>query len=155
MSNKQLYQKNIFLQKSKDKCNPDILKKKDDIDKNRKLNVFKKSNITYNSITNHTPDNIKTQKDLELQKDCVLSNIDNIITQKKIEREEQDQKLKPLKQKIIINDYIEKNNMQNFNEMKEEQTEYINTYKKVVENNKNRYDDILSNLQNLGILNNK
>ena len=28
MSNKQLYQKNVFLQKSKDKFNPDVLKKK-------------------------------------------------------------------------------------------------------------------------------
>ena len=154
MNNKQLYQKNVFLQKSKDKFNPDVLKKKDDIDKNRKTNVFKKSNTTYNSITNNTPENIKSQKDLELQKDSVILNLESIIMQKKKEREEQEILLKPQKQKIIIEDNIEQKKIQDFNEMKEEQTEYLNTHKKVVEDNKNRYDDILCNLKNLGILNN-
>jgi len=154
MSNKQLYQKNVFLQKSKDKFNPDVLKKKDDVDKNRKINVFKKSNTTYNSITNHTPESIKSQKDLELQKDSVIQNLESIIMQKKKEREEQEIQLKPQKQKIIIEENIEQKKIQDFNEMKEEQTEYLNTHKKVVEDNKNRYDDILCNLKNLGILNN-
>jgi hypothetical protein len=154
MSNKQLYQKNVFLQKSKDKFNPDVLKKKDDVDKNRKINVFKKSNTTYNSITNHTPESIKSQKDLELQKDSVIQNLESIIMQKKKEREEQEIQLKPQKQKIIIDENSEQKKIQDFNEMKEEQTEYLNTHKKVVEDNKNRYEDILSNLKNLGILNN-
>ena len=154
MSNKQLYQKNVFLQKSKDKFNPDVLKKKDDVDKNRKINVFKKSNTTYNSITNHTPETIKSQKDLELQKDSVIQNLESIIMQKKKEREEQEIQLKPQKQKIIIEENIEQKKIQDFNEMKEEQTEYLNTHKKIVEDNKNRYDDILCNLKNLGILNN-
>jgi hypothetical protein len=154
MSNKQLYQKNVFLQKSKDKFNPDVLKKKDDVDKNRKINVFKKSITTYNSITNHTPENIKSQKDLELQKDSVIQNLESIIMQKKKEREEQEMQLKPQKQKIIIDENSEQKKIQDFNEMKEEQTEYLNTHKKVVEENKNRYEDILSNLKNLGILNN-
>jgi len=154
MSNKQLYQKNVFLQKSKDKFNPDVLKKKDDVDKNRKINVFKKSITTYNSITNHTPENIKSQKDLELQKDSVIQNLESIIMQKKKEREDQEMQLKPQKQKIIIDENSEQKKIQDFNEMKEEQTEYLNTHKKVVEENKNRYEDILSNLKNLGILNN-
>ena len=154
MSNKQLYQKNVFLQKSKDKFNPDVLKKKDDVDKNRKINVFKKSSTTYNSITNHTPENIKSQKDLELQKDSVIQNLESIIMQKKKEREDQEMQLKPQKQKIIIDENSEQKKIQDFNEMKEEQTEYLNTHKKVVEENKNRYEDILSNLKNLGILNN-
>ncbi len=153
MSNKQLYQKNVFLQKTKDKFNPDVLKKKDDIDKNRKVNVFRKSNTTYNSITNHTPENIKSQKDLELQKDSVIQNIDSIIMQKKKEREEQEIQLKPAKHKLVMEDTISEKKIQDFNEMKDEQNEYLNTHKKVVETNKNRYDDILNNLKNLGILN--
>lgn len=154
MNNRQLYQKNVFLQKTKDKFNPDVLKKKDEVDKNRKVSVFKKSNTTYNSITNHTPENIKSQKDLELQKDSALQNIESIILQKKKEREDQEVQLKPQKQKIVMEETIEQKKIQDFNEMKDEQTEYLNTHKKVVEQNKNRYDDILSNLKNLGILNN-
>ncbi len=153
MNNKQLYQKNVFLQKSKDKYNPDVLKKKNDVDKTRQVNVFKKSNTTYNSITNHTPENIKSQKDLELQKDSAIQNIESIIMQKKKEREEQEILLKPQKQKIVMEDVVEQKKIHDFNEMKEEQTEYLNTHKKVVEENKNRYDDILNNLKNLGILN--
>ena len=154
MSNKQLYQKNVFLQKTKDKFNPDVLKAKDAIDKNRKINVFKKTNVTYNSITNNTPENIKSQKDLELQKDNAIQNIETVMAQIKKDREEQEIQLKPQKQKLIINETLEKKKIHDFNEMKEEQTEYLNTHKKVVEINKNRYDDILSNLKNLGILNN-
>ena len=65
---KQLIQKNVFIQKSKDKFNPDVIKKVESEDKNRKVSVFKKTNQTYNSITNQNPDSIKTQKDLELEK---------------------------------------------------------------------------------------
>ena len=79
---KQLIQKNVFIQKSKDKFNPDVIKKVESEDKNRKVSVFKKTNQTYNSITNQNPDNIKTQKDLELEKDNPLNNIEQIILQK-------------------------------------------------------------------------
>jgi len=154
MSNKQLYQKNVFLQKTKDKFNPDVLKAKEDIDKNRKLNVFKKTNVTYNSITNNTPENIKSQKDLELQKDNAIQNIETIMTQIKKDREEQEIQFKPIKQKLIMDKTNEQKKNNDFNEMKEEQNEYLNTHKKTVEINKTRYDDILCNLKNLGILNN-
>ena len=43
--NKQLYQKNLFLQKTKEKFNPDVSKKTDEYDKSRKCMIFKKSNI--------------------------------------------------------------------------------------------------------------
>ena len=151
--NKQLYQKNLFLQKSKDKFNPDVLKKKEDFDKNRKINIFKKSTVTYNSITNQVPDNIKNQKDLELNKDLVITDLDNIIMQKKKEREEQDILLKPQKQKLVTNDNIIDDKNQDFNELKTEQTQYLDTQKKIIETNKNKYEDIMNNLKNLGILN--
>lgn len=44
MNNKQLYQKNVFLQKSKDKFNPDVLKKKQRLIKLDKL-MFLKNQI--------------------------------------------------------------------------------------------------------------
>lgn len=150
--NKQLYYKNLFLQKSKDKFNPDVIIKKDEFDKNRKINIFKKSTVTYNSITNQTPNNIKNQKDLELGKDSAIGDLENIIMQKKKEREDQDILLKPQKQKLVLNDNVDNNN-QDFNELKNEQTQYLNTQNKIIETNKNKYDDIMNNLKNLGILN--
>jgi hypothetical protein len=153
MNNKQLYQKNLFLQKSKDKFNPDVIMKKDEFDKNRKVNIFKKSTVTYNSITNQIPNNIKNQKDLELGKDSAIIDLENIIMQKKKEREEQDILLKPQKQKLVLNDNINDNKNQDFNDLKTEQTQYLNTQKKIIETNKNKYDDIMNNLKDLGILN--
>ena len=150
---KHLYQKNLFLQKSKDKFNPDVITKKDEFDKNRKVNIFKKSTVTYNSITNQIPNNIKNQKDLELCKDSAISDLENIIMQKKKERDDQDILLKPPKQKLVLNDDINDNKNQDFNELKTEQTQYLNTQKKIIETNKNKYDDIMNNLKNLGILN--
>lgn len=80
--------------------------------------------------------------------------MESIIMQKKKEREEQEVLLKPQKQKIVMEDVVEQKKIHDFNEMKEEQTEYLNTHKKAVEENKTRYDGILNNLKNLGILNN-
>jgi hypothetical protein len=151
--NKQLYQKNLFLQKSKDKFNPDVIIKKDEFDKNRKVNIFKKSTVTYNSITNQIPNNINNQKDLELSKDSAITDLENIIMQKKKEREEQDILLKPQKQKLVLNDNINTDKNQDFNDLKTEQTHYLNTQKKIIETNKNKYEDIMNNLKNLGILN--
>jgi hypothetical protein len=88
MSN-DLLQKNIFYQNSKDKYNPDIIIKKNNVENDRAKNIFKKNNITYNSITNHTPNIINTSKDLELQKDTPLINIDKLIALKQQERTEQ------------------------------------------------------------------
>jgi hypothetical protein len=149
---KQLYQKNIFLQKTKEKFNPDLIKKKEEADKVRKINVFKKSSITYNSITNKTPTNVKNQKDLELEKDNVITNIENIVLQKKKERETQEIQFKPQKQKLLPDENINIKD-ENFIELKSEQKEYINSQKKIIENNKNKYNDIMSNLKSLGIIN--
>ena len=146
--------KNVFIQKSNKKFNPDILKKVEFEDKNRTQSVYKKSNQTYNSITNQNPENIKTQKDLELEKDNPLDNIEQIILQKKKEREEQDDKLKPVKQKVLLNESNESSVMiQNFNELKNENTEFFNQQQKIIDNNKNKYESIMKNLKHLGIVN--
>lgn len=149
-----IYQKNIIFQKLNTKHNPDVLKKKESEDKSRLTSIFKKSSITYNSITNEIPSNIKTQKDLELNIDKPLNNIDQIILNKKKERDLQDLSNKPLKQKVIAADTSVENITNNFNELKEDQTTFINTQKIVIESNKNKFNDIMKNLKELGILNN-
>ena len=55
---------NVFLQKSKDKYNPDVTQKKSVLDKTRKENIFKKNTVVYNSITNQVPENVRSHKNL-------------------------------------------------------------------------------------------
>ena len=143
--------KNIFLQKSKEKYNPDVLKKNIYEDINRKQTIFKKTNIVYNSITNNNIEDVKTQKDLELPKDNPLTNIESIFLQKKQEREEYDNNNKPIKQKILVNENVQL--AETFNELKDEQTNFSDKQKKIIETNKNKFDDIMKNLKNMGILN--
>lgn len=151
--NKQLYQKNLFLQKTKEKFNPDVSKKTDDFNKSRKCMIFKKSNVIYNPITNTVPTNITNQKDLELTKDTVISNLSSIVLNKKKEREVQESTLKPIKQKIVINNQFQKEEVTEFLDLKNEQTKYLDSHNKFIQTNKNKYDDIMNNLKNLGIIN--
>jgi predicted glycosyltransferase len=147
--NNELLQKNIFYQKSKEKYNPDIIIKKSNIESERTKNIFKKNNITYNSITNQTPDVINTSKDLELKKDTAIMNIDQIVILKQQERIEQQTLIKPNKQKIIM---VEEQKQSN-NELKNVHQDFIR--KQTNENiiNKNKYEDIVKDLKDLGIFN--
>jgi hypothetical protein len=142
---------NIFLQKSKDKFNPDVISKKTSIEKDRKNNIFKKNDIVYNSITNLTPNNIKTTKDLELQKDTPICNLDLLLAEKTKERNEQEIINKTTKQKIIINNNEQ---TQTYNELKSELLNFTNLQKNEIKTNKNKYENIIDNLKNLGIINN-
>ena len=147
---------NVFLQKSKDKYNPDINQKISTLTKARKENIFKKNTIVYNSITNQIPENIISHKDLELQKDSKLNNIDKLILKKEEERKLLDQecKLKNFKKKIIMNDNTNNEVSSSFTEMKQIQSDYDNNRNKQIEQNKNKYDNIINNLKDLGIINN-
>jgi hypothetical protein len=147
---------NIFLQKSKEKYNPDIIQKKNNLDKIRKENIFKKNTIVYNSITNQVPENIMSYKDLELEKDVTINNINQLIAKKTKERNELEEefKQKTPKQKIVMHDNTVNNNSSTFNEMKKIQSEYIIDHTKKIETNKNKYDHIMKNLKDLGIINN-
>jgi hypothetical protein len=147
---------NVFLQKSKDKYNPDINQKISTLTKARKENIFKKNTIVYNSITNQIPENIISHKDLELQKDSKLNNIDKLILKKEEERKLLDQecKLKNFKKKIIMNDNTNNEVSSSFTEMKQIQSDYVNNRNKQIEQNKNKYDNIINNLKDLGIINN-
>lgn len=147
---------NVFLQKSKDKYNPDVNQKKCNLEKTRKENVFKKNTIVYNPITNQVPENIKSYKDLELEKDVAIDNINQVIAKKTEERIalEEEFKQKNPKQKIIMTDNTTTDKPLTFTEMKNIQTEYSIHHKKKIETNKNKYDDIMKNLKDLGIINN-
>lgn len=146
-------EQNIFYQKSKSKYNPDVNLKKNIIEKERNINLFKKNDIIYNSITNIVPTNIKTFKDLELQKDLPINNIDKLIAEKNKERQNLELELNNNKQKFTINEpVVEK--IQNYNELKNIQSNFLKKQNIEIQDNKNRYEDIMNDLKYLGIINN-
>jgi hypothetical protein len=145
-----LLEKNIFIKMNQNKFNPDINTKTEDIKNERENNIFIKSNTTYNSITNHVPLDIKSQKDLELNKDKPLENLKDIILNKAKERHEQEQLFKPTKQKIVNNEISDI--IQNFTELKIDQNNFKNEQQNIINNNKHKYENILQNLKSLRIL---
>ena len=147
---------NVFLQKSKEKYNPDVNQKECTIKKTRKENVFKKNTVVYNSITNQVPENIKSSRDLELDKDIAITNINQLIEKKNNERKalEEEFKQKNPKQKMIMTDNTTTEKISTFTEMKKIQADYSTQHNKKVEINKNKYGDIMKNLKDLGIINN-
>jgi len=149
-----LLEQNIFYQKCKDKYNPDVLIKKNKIELNRSEIIFKKNDLVYNSITNNIPQDIRSQKDLELNRDLPITNIEVLVQQKNKERIEDDNINKNIKQKVIINNEISSNENLIHKELKNEQIEFSKIQNNQIKNNKNRYDDIIINLKNLGIINN-
>jgi hypothetical protein len=150
---KQLLQNNIFYQQSKNKSNPDVLVKKTTTEKSRAENIFKKNSVVYNSITNQTLTDIKTQKDLELNKDKPINNIEKILADKAKERQDQEILCKPIKQKIVMeNKSIE--STQVFTDLKKDLNDYANKQNIEIQTNKNKYVNIMNNLKNLGIIKN-
>ena len=149
--NNKLMQKNVFFQTNKKKSNPDILTKKREKDNERKTNIFKSSSVTYNSITNQIPNTIKTQRDLELIKDTPIDNIAHLIEEKAKERIIEEQKFKPVKQKMISTD---ENilDIQHFNELKSEHQQITKEQNNIILNNKSKFNGLLNNLKNLGII---
>jgi hypothetical protein len=149
MSN--LLKNNIFVQKSKEKFNPDILEKKNNLEKDRNNNIFRENKYIYNSITNNTPDVIKNIKDLELKKDLPINNMKNILEEKNKERLEQELKQNELNRnnnkKIIFDDLISNNESCLHNNLKNEQNDFI----KSTDTTK-KYNNIVNNLKNLGII---
>jgi len=147
---------NVFLVKSQEKYNPDVNQRKCTLEKARKENVFKKNTIVYNSITNQVPENIRSHRDLELEKDNAITNINQLIAKKNEERIalEEEFKQKIPKQKMIMTDNNTTDKPATFTEMKKMQIEYAIDHTKKVETNKNKYDDIMKNLKDLGIINN-
>jgi hypothetical protein len=142
---------NIFIS-NKDKFNPDVLNnlsKK----KNERNNIrFNNINEIYNPITNIIPDKITSQKDLLLNIKSSNVNINDLINQKEKERRLQDEKLKPIKTNININqkqDNIDYN-IESYNEMKNKSEQY----KKQIELQKRKNDNVYNELYKLGIIKN-
>ena len=147
--NNNLLQNNVFFKQNKDKFNPDVIEKQKNLQNDFSVNIFKNNTkLVYNSIIDKIPDEVKSSKDLEIPKDEPIKDYQHLINTKFKERNEQDTQLKPIKQKIIVDQSIEKDD--SYNNMKEDNKTFINNQHKVITNTK--LDNILENLKDLGIL---
>jgi hypothetical protein len=144
---------NIFFKNKKDKFNPDVINNLTKKTSERKKTEFIESKIIYNGITNDVPNKIKNSNDLKLDIDESIdtNTMRKIIKQKEDERSKQDYDLKPQKLKCLPENLIIDKHIENFDELKKNSESYI---KKTVQEHsvqKSKYDNIISNLKDLGI----
>ena len=144
---------NIFFQNKKDKFNPDVIKNLTKKSSERKKTEYQESKIIYNGITNEVPDKIKSSKDLKLKVDESIdnNNIKKMIKQKEEERTRQDYDLKPQKLKSLPENLIVDKHIENFDELKKNSEAYIKKTVQEQNQQKSKYDNIISNLKDLGI----
>ena len=146
---------NIFFKNKNDKYNPDINNKFSQKETERLNNNYNLSNIIYNPITGIIPNIIKTPDDLKINNEINIYDINKLISDKEIERKQQEQLFKNNEKSLlnnqqtkVINNYNQNNYNDNFNELKE---------KSLINNNNNnenkKFNNILSELKDLGILN--
>lgn len=141
---------NIFLKNKKDKHNPDVISNYSKFNNTRKKSDFKESKVIYNAITANVPDRIKNAKDLQLKKDLPLENTKRMLAQKMDERNKQEGDLKPQKLKSLPQNLIVEKKIENFEELKKSSETHIKKSQTELEKQKHKYEDILSNLKNLG-----
>lgn len=144
---------NIFFKNKKDKFNPDVINNLSKKTLERKKTEFIESKIIYNGITNDVPNKIKNSNDLKLDIDESIdtNTMKKFIKQKEDERNKQDYDLKPQKLKCLPDNLIIDKHIENFDELKKNSESYI---KKTVQEQsvqKSKYDNIISNLKDLGI----
>jgi hypothetical protein len=144
---------NIFFQNKKDKFNPDVIKNLSKKSSERKKTEFQESKIIYNGITNEVPDKIKNSKDLKLKVDESIDNnsMKKMIKQKEDERNRQDYDLKPQKLKCLPDNLIVDKHIENFDELKKNSEAHIKKTAQEQTQQKSKYDNIISNLKDLGI----
>lgn len=149
-----LMENNIFLKNKKDKFNPDVITNLSKKSTERKKNEFQISKNIYNPITNSVPDNIKSGKDLKLQKDNSIqgNDIKKLIKQKEDERNKQYNELKPLKIKSLPTNLIVDKHIENFEELKNNSESFVKKTNQEQNQQKDKYNNIISGLQNLGII---
>lgn len=145
---------NIFFKGKNSKSNPDVIKIISKKVIERRKNEFQSSKVIYNGITNEIPKDVKNQKDLKLKNDesINLLELKKIIKDKQTERSKQDNDLKPIKTKTLPSNYIIDKHIQNFDELKKTSEDHV---QKVVQDHsvqKNKYENIMSSLKDLGIL---
>jgi hypothetical protein len=145
---------NIFLKNKKDKFNPDVITNLSKKANERKKNEFQISKNIYNPITSSIPENIKSGKDLKLQKDDSITNNDikNLIKKKEEERNKQYNDLKPLKIKSLPDNLIIDKHIENFEELKNNSDTFVKKINQEQSQQKDKYNTIISGLQNLGII---
>ena len=137
---------NIFFKNKKDKFNPDLPDKMTQKEQERIKTEFKKSLTIYNPITNIIPTKITNQNDLKLKLDSGSKNIKKMIQEKTNERSEQDKEFKPSKTKITNNNNNNTDNINTFDTLKK------NSEVKSNIENKNKYNNVLDGLKELGII---
>ncbi len=152
---------NIFIKLNKNKYNPDIESKLNNISQERTQTKFNLSKTIYNPITGVIPDKLNTQNDLVLQKDKHIVDIKSLISQKEFERAEQNEIYKPIKTKIVNNIIQDSNNLVKDDSFKNDSfknNDYIKTYNELkhiippTNINQNNYNNILGDLKDLGII---
>jgi hypothetical protein len=144
---------NIFFKNKKDKFNPDVINNLSKKTSERKKTEFLESKIIYNGITNDVPTKIKNSDDLKLDIDeSIDSNtMKKIIKQKEDERNKQDYDLKPIKLKCLPENLIIDKHIENFEELKTNSESHIKKTEQEQSHQKLKYDNIISNLKDLGI----
>ncbi len=165
---------NIFVKMKRDKFNPDVENKLKGKEVERDKTKFDLTTSIYNPITGVVPTQIRSNNDLILEKDCAYStnDIKKLIIEKANERASQDIQYKPVQTKVINNNpqgnsNISQNNHSNQdNYQQQSRTNYIETYEelkrgssnmkneqaKSVNQNKEKYNNILDGLKDLGII---
>ena len=145
---------NIFFKNKKDKFNPDVINNLSKKTSERKKTEFLESKIIYNGITNDVPNKIKNSKDLKLDVDESIdtNTMKKIIKQKEDERSKQDYDLKPQKLKSLPENLIIDKHIENFDELKKNSESHIKKITQEQTHQKSKYDNIISNLKDLGIL---
>jgi hypothetical protein len=145
---------NIFFKNKKEKFNPDVINNLSKKTLERKKIEFLESKIIYNGITNDIPNKIKNSKDLKLEIDESIdtNTMKKIIKQKEDERSKQDYDLKPQKLKCLPENLIIDKHIENFDELKKNSESHINKITQEQTHQKSKYDNIISNLKDLGIL---
>ena len=159
---------NIFVKMKRDKFNPDVENKLKGKESEREKTRFDLTTNIYNPITGVVPAQIRSNNDLILEKDCAYSNTDikKLIMEKENERVSQDIQYKPVKTKVINNNPQMSSGQNQDNYQQQSRTNYIETYEelkrgsanvkieqaKSVNQNKEKYNNILDGLKDLGII---
>ena len=144
-------QNNIFIKEKIGKSNPDIITNLSKKSSERKKNEFVASNNVINSITNIVPDKIRNQKDLLLEKDTPLQNMNKLIIARKNERSREEYDTKPQQMKVLPSNLTADKQINNFQELKTTSEIQIKNTLEQQKLQKSKYNDIMNNLKQSGL----
>lgn len=142
---------NIFIKEKKGKSNPDIITNLSKKNTERKKNEYVASNNVINSITNKVPEKIRNQKDLLLEKDTPLQNINKLIMARKNERSKEEYETRPQQLKVLPNNLTVDKQINNFQELKTTSETQIKNTLEQQKIQKSKYNDIINNLKKSGL----